>query len=95
MLWSYAPAAIFYLDAGKYSYFLSDHLLSNGDRAPTNQVGAALAQSKLHRAAILIEQRASVIAEQSAVTFATRKPDVLLDGLFRWQGLAAASVVAA
>ena len=44
---------------------------------------------------MLVPQRASVIAEQATVTFATRKPDVLLDGLFRWQGLAAALVVAA
>ena len=36
---------------------------------------------------MLVAQRAGVIAEQSAVTFAARKPDVLLDGLFRWQGL--------
>ena len=43
---------------------------------------------------MLVAQRAGVIAEEATVTLAARKPDVLLDGLLRWQGLAAASVVA-
>ena len=44
---------------------------------------------------MLVAERAGVISKQATVTLATRKPDVLLDGLFRWQGLAAALVVAA
>ena len=32
---------------------------------------------------MLVAERAGVIAKQATVTLATRKPDVLLDGLFR------------
>ena len=44
---------------------------------------------------MLIPQRAGVIAKQPGSSGAAGQADVLLDGLFRWQGLAAASVVAA
>jgi hypothetical protein len=44
---------------------------------------------------VLVAQRAGVIAEEPGIAGAARYADVLLDLLFRWQGLAAASVVAA
>ena len=44
---------------------------------------------------MMIPQRAGVIAEQPGAAGAAGQTDVLLDGLLRWQGLAAASVVAA
>jgi hypothetical protein len=84
-----------HLDAGKYSYLLAHHLRGDRDGAIANQVGAAFAQAKLHRAAVLVAERAGVIAEEPGIAGAAGYADVLLDGLFRWQGLAAASVVAA
>ena len=44
---------------------------------------------------MLVPQRAGVIAKQPGATGAAGQADVLLDGLLRRQGLAAASVVAA
>jgi hypothetical protein len=79
LLWPEPAGGRFNLNAGEHSHLLADHLWCDGDRAPTNQVSAALTQAKLHRSAVLVTKRAGVIAEQSAVTFATRKPDVLLD----------------
>ena len=42
---------------------------------------------------MLVPQRSGVIAEQPGATGAACQADVLLYGLLRWQGLAAASVV--
>jgi hypothetical protein len=44
---------------------------------------------------MLVSQRSGVIAKQPGSPSAAGQADVLLDGLLRWQGLAAASVVAA
>ena len=44
---------------------------------------------------MLVAERAGVIAEEARLAGAARYADVLLDLLLRWQGLAAASVVAA
>jgi hypothetical protein len=44
---------------------------------------------------VLVAKRAGVIAEEPGSAGAAGYADVLLDGLLRWQGLAAASVVAA
>jgi hypothetical protein len=83
------------LNTGKHRYLLAHHLRGDRDGAVADQVGAAFAESKLHRAAIGIAQRAGVIAEEPGIAGAARYADVLLDLLFRWQGLAAASVAAA
>jgi len=83
LLWFYTPAGTFYLDAGKYCYLLTHHLWGDGASCPADQVGAAFAKAKLHRAAIGVLERAGVIAKQAARANAARKPDMLLDGLFR------------
>ena len=44
---------------------------------------AALGKAKAHRAAMLVPQRAGVIAEQPGATGAAGQTDVLLDGLLR------------
>ena len=44
---------------------------------------------------MLVAERAGVIAEEPGISGAAGYADVLLDLLFRWQGVAAASVVAA
>ena len=85
----------FDLDAGEYSYLLAHHVRGDRDAPVADQVGAALAQAKLHWAAVLVAERAGVIAEEPSSAGAAGYADVLLDLLFRWQGLAAASVVAA
>ena len=83
------------LNTGEYRYLLTHHLRGDRDAPIADQVGAAFAEAKLHRSAIGIAQRAGVIAEQPGIAGAAGYADVLLDGLLRWQGLAAASVVAA
>ena len=83
------------LNTGEYRYLLAHHLRGYGHLLPADQVGAAFAESKLHWAAVLVLERAGVIAEEPGSAGAARYADVLLDLLFRWQGLAAASVAAA
>ena len=83
------------LNAGEYRYLLAHHLRGDRDSPIADQVGAAFAEAKLHRSAVLVTERAGVIAEEPGIAGAARYADVLLDLLFRWQGLAAASVVAA
>ena len=84
-----------HLDAGEHCDALTHHL--RGDRAcrPADQIGAALGQAELHRSAVLVAQGASVVAMQPHRAAGALEADLLLDLLFRWQGLAAASVVAA
>lgn len=82
-------------DAGEDGDGGANHV--GGDRAagPADQVSAAFSKSKADRSAVVVAQHASVIAEQPGTASATGEADVLLDGLLRWQGLAAALVVAA
>ena len=83
------------LNTGEYRYLLAHHVRGDRDSPIADQVGAAFAQAKLHRSAVLVAQRAGVIAEEPGSAGAAGYADVLLDLLFRWQGLAAASVAAA
>ena len=46
------------------SYLLAHHVRSDRDGPIADQVGAALAQAKLHRAAVLVAERAGVIAPE-------------------------------
>ena len=95
MLWPYAPSRGLHLDAGEHRHLLAHHVRGDRDSPIADQVGAAFAEAELHRAAIGIAQRAGVISEEARLAGAAGYADVLLDLLFRWQGLAAASVVAA
>lgn len=58
------------LDAGEHGDALSDHLLSDRARCPADQVSTALAQAKLHWAAVGVLERAGVIAEDLGITVA-------------------------
>ena len=96
MLLSADPAGRgLHLNRQEDSYLLAHHLRRDRDSPIADQVGAAFAQAELHRSAVLVAERAGVIAEEPGSAGAARYADVLLDLLFRWQGLAAASVVAA
>jgi hypothetical protein len=83
LLRAYASGRGLDLNAGEYSYLLAHHVWGDRDAPVADQVGAAFAQAKLHRAAIGIAQRAGVIAEQPGIAGAAGYPDVLLDGLLR------------
>lgn len=72
-----------HLDAGEHRHLLADHLRCDGDALPADQISAALAQAKLHWAAILITQSAGVVAEEPGITIAAGDADLLLDLLFR------------
>jgi len=52
-----------YLDAGKHRHLLAHHAWGDGNGAVANKVGAAFAEAKLHRSAVLVAQRAGVIAK--------------------------------
>jgi hypothetical protein len=54
-----------HLNAGEHCHGAADHLWRYRDALPADQVSAALAETKLHRSAIGITQRAGVIAEQA------------------------------
>ena len=71
------------LNAGKHRYLLAHHVWGDRDSAVADQVGAAFAQAKLHRAAVLVAQRAGVIAKEPGSASAAGYADVLLDGLLR------------
>ena len=68
-----------HLDAGEHRHLLANHLRRDRDRAPADQVSTALAQSELHRSAVLITQCAGVIAPESGLAAAAGDADVLLD----------------
>lgn len=70
-----------HLDGQEHCHLLPDHLRCDRDRAPADQIGAALAQPKLHRSAVLITQSAGVIAEEPGLAAAAGDADLLLDGL--------------
>jgi hypothetical protein len=95
LLRAYASGRGLDLNAGEHRYLLAHHVRGDRDGPVADQVGAAFAEAKLHRSAVLVAQRAGVIAEEPGSAGAAGYADVLLDLLFRWQGLAAASVVAA
>jgi len=61
----------------------SNHFWGDRHPLPADQVGAALGETKLHWPAMLIAQRAGVIAEQARVAGAAGQADVLLDLLLR------------
>ncbi len=84
-----------HLDAGEHRHSLAHHVRRDRPRRPADQVSAALGEAKLHRAAIGVTQGAGVIPEQPGIAGAAGNADVLLDLLFRWQGLAAQPVPAA
>jgi hypothetical protein len=95
LFWPYASGRGLDLDAGKHRHLLAHHLRGDRDSPVADQVGAAFAEAEADRSAVLVAQRAGVIAEEPGSAGAAGYADVLLDLLFRWQGLAAASVVAA
>jgi hypothetical protein len=70
------------LDAGEHRHLLAHHLRGDRDAAIADQVGAAFAESKLHRSAVLVAQRAGVIAEEPGSAGAAGQPYFLLNLLF-------------
>jgi hypothetical protein len=84
-----------HLDAGEHCHLLAHHVRGDRDGPVADQISAALAQAKLHRSAVLVPERAGVIAEQPRLAAAAGDADLLLYLLFRWQGLAAQLVPAA
>ena len=76
-----------HLDAGEYRHLLTHHLRRDRDAPVADQVGAAFAQPELHRPAVLVAERAGVIAPEPGSAGAAGYADVLLDLLFRWQVL--------
>ena len=79
LLWSKPAGRSLDLNGQKDRHLLANHVWRDGDLLPTDQVGAALAKTKLDRTSICILQRPGVIAEQAAVTFTASEADVLLD----------------
>jgi hypothetical protein len=77
-----ATGGTFYLNAGEDRHLLPDHLGCDGARGPADQVAAAFGQPEAHGSAVLIPQRAAVIAMQPHRAAAACEPDLLLDGLF-------------
>ena len=71
------------INGQEHRHGAADHLRRHGHGAPANQVSAAFAQAKLHRAAIGVTQRAGVIAEQPGIAGAAGNADLLLDALLR------------
>jgi hypothetical protein len=69
------------LDAGKHGNGAADHLGCHRHALPADQVGAALAEPKGNWSAVLVFERAGVIAEQPRVTVAAGDPYFLLDPL--------------
>ena len=63
LLRSYPAGRSLDLNGQKDRYMLANHIWRNGDLLPTDQVGAALAKTKLDRASVGILQRPGVIAE--------------------------------
>jgi hypothetical protein len=55
------------LDAGEHRYLLAHHVRGDRDSPVADQVGAAFAEAKLHRAAVLVAERAGVIAEEPGI----------------------------
>jgi hypothetical protein len=81
LLWSEPAGCGLHLNAGEHRHGAADHLWRHRHALPADQVGAALAQTELNRAAILIPERAGVIAEQARVAIAAGDPYFLLDPL--------------
>ena len=79
LLWPYPASRCLDLNAGKNSHLLANHVWRDGQLFPADQVSTAFAEAKLHRASIGILQASSVVAKQTAVTFAASESDVLLD----------------
>jgi hypothetical protein len=52
------------LDAGEYRHLLAHHLRGDRDAPVADQVGAALAEAEGNRSAVLVAERAGVIAEE-------------------------------
>ena len=75
------------LDAGEYRHLLAHHLRGDRDAPVADQVGAALAEAEADRSAVLVLERAGVIAPKPGSAGAARYADVLLDGLLRCQAL--------
>ena len=71
------------LNAGEHRNGAADHIGRYGDALPADQVSAAFAEAEGNRAAILVLERAGVIAEQARVAIAAGDADLLLDGLLR------------
>ena len=67
LLWADAAGRGLDLDAGEHSYLLAHHVRRDRDSPVADQVGAALAEAKLHRSAVLVAQRAGVIAEEPSI----------------------------
>jgi hypothetical protein len=69
------------LDAGEHRHLLAHHLRGDRHSPIADQVGAAFAESEADRSAVLVAQRAGVIAEELGIAGAAGYADVLLDGL--------------
>ena len=57
----------FDLDAGEHRHLLAHHVWGDRDAPVADEVGAALAQAKLHRSAVLVAERAGVVAEEPGI----------------------------
>jgi hypothetical protein len=67
LLWADASGRGLDLNAGEDSYLLAHHLRGDRDSPVADQVGAAFAQAKLHWAAVLVAERAGVIAPKPGI----------------------------
>jgi hypothetical protein len=83
LLWPYASGRCLDLNAGEHRHLLAHHLRGDRDGAIANQVGAAFAEAKGNRSAVLVAERAGVIAKEPGSAGAACYADVLLDLLFR------------
>lgn len=81
LLWPDASGRGLDLNRQEDGYLLAHHVWGDRDSPVADQVGAAFAEAKLHRAAVLVFERAGVIAEKPGIAGAAGYADVLLDGL--------------
>jgi len=84
LFWPDATCSTFYLDAGEYRHLLPDHLRRDRACGPADQIAAAFGQSEAHGSAVLIPQRAGVIAMQPHRAAAAAQADLLLYLLLAW-----------
>ena len=83
LLWPDPAGWRLHLNTGEHRNGAAHHLRCDRHALPADQVSAALAQAELHWAAILVTQRAGVIAEEPGAAIAAGDADFLLDALLR------------
>ncbi len=83
LLWAQSAGGALHLDTGEYGHPLPHHVWCDRDRAPADQISAANRQAELNRPAMLVTQRAGVVAVQAHRTPAEGQPYLLLNALLR------------